>query len=62
MPPRKRRQALQGDQDKLAHNRETHPLFDTDRFRRHLEAAYTTMWERYRRGERPSGFGVAALQ
>src|SRR5262245_56970380 len=43
---------------KLARNRVTEPLFDTDRFRRHIEAAYTTMWEIWQRGERPRGFTV----
>ena len=46
---------------KLARNRTTHLLFDTDRFARHLEAAYTTMWQRAQRGEPPQGFAVAAL-
>jgi predicted O-linked N-acetylglucosamine transferase (SPINDLY family) len=46
---------------KLAQNRERYPLFDTDRFTRHIEAAYTTMWERSQRGERPTGFAVAPL-
>jgi len=43
---------------KLARNRDTHPLFDTTRFTRHIEAAYTTMWERQQRGEPPQGFAV----
>ena len=43
---------------KLARNRDTHPLFDTDRFRRHIEAAYVTMWERSQRGEPPASFAV----
>ena len=43
---------------KLAANRLTTPLFDTDRFRQHLEAAYTTMWERHRQGLPPAGFAV----
>src|SRR5260370_15175815 len=43
---------------KLARHRHTYPLFDTDRFRRHLEAAYTIMWERYQRGEPPASFAV----
>ena len=34
---------------KLEANRLTYPLFDTDHFRRHIEAAYWTMWE-IRRG------------
>jgi len=44
---------------KLADNRLNCPLFDSDRFRRHVEAAYATMWDIYRRGERPRGFRVA---
>jgi predicted O-linked N-acetylglucosamine transferase (SPINDLY family) len=47
---------------KLAKNRITHPLFDTDRFRRHIEAAYTTMWERQQRGELPTGFAVQPIR
>jgi predicted O-linked N-acetylglucosamine transferase (SPINDLY family) len=46
---------------KLARNRETCALFDTDRFRRHIEAAYVTMWERYQRGEPPASFAVEAI-
>jgi hypothetical protein len=33
-------------------------LFDTDRFRRHIEAAYLTMWGRAERGEPPVSFAV----
>jgi predicted O-linked N-acetylglucosamine transferase (SPINDLY family) len=43
---------------RLARNRLTYPLFDTDRCRRHIEAAYQTMWERARRGEAPAAFRV----
>jgi predicted O-linked N-acetylglucosamine transferase (SPINDLY family) len=46
---------------KLAHNRERYPLFDTGRFTRHIETAYTTMWERHQRGEPPESFAVATL-
>jgi predicted O-linked N-acetylglucosamine transferase (SPINDLY family) len=46
---------------KLAQNRERYPLFDTDRLTRHIEAAYTAMWERYQRGEPPESFAVAPL-
>jgi len=35
---------------RLAANRSSCPLFNTDRFRRHIESAYITMWERYQRG------------
>jgi protein O-GlcNAc transferase len=45
---------------RLDGNRLTHPLFDTDRFRRHIEAAYTTMWETSQRGEPPRSFAVEA--
>jgi predicted O-linked N-acetylglucosamine transferase (SPINDLY family) len=44
---------------KLAHNRDRWPLFDTDRFARNIEAAYTTMWERTQRGEPPQSFAVS---
>jgi predicted O-linked N-acetylglucosamine transferase (SPINDLY family) len=43
---------------RLARNREPLPLFDTGRFTRHLEAAYTAMWERQQRGEEPESFAV----
>jgi protein O-GlcNAc transferase len=34
------------------------PLFDTGRFRTHIEAAYITMWERWKNGLAPAGFNV----
>jgi predicted O-linked N-acetylglucosamine transferase (SPINDLY family) len=43
---------------KLEANRATCPLFDIDRLRRHIEAAYQTMWERYRQGKPPASFSV----
>lgn len=46
---------------KLAANRLTQPLFDTDRFRRHLEAAYETMWRRYQDGKAPASFTLEPL-
>ena len=46
---------------RLARNRTTYPLFDTDRFRRHIESAYVTMYERYQRGEPPQSFSVPAI-
>jgi len=46
--------------ERLAANRLTQPLFDTDLFRRHIEAAYVRMWEQHRRGEPPRGFDVSA--
>ena len=46
---------------RLAGRSASGPLFDSDRFRRHLEAAYTTMWERAQRAEAPASFVVQAL-
>ena len=43
---------------RLAQNRRTHPLFDTGRFCRHIEAAYAAMHERSARGEPPESFAV----
>lgn len=42
----------------LEKNRATCALFDTDRFRRHLEAAYETMWRQRRHGPFPVPFAV----
>jgi predicted O-linked N-acetylglucosamine transferase (SPINDLY family) len=53
---------LSGIRAKLARNRDTYPLFDTDRFRRHIEAAYVSMWERSQRGEPPASFAVPAME
>jgi protein O-GlcNAc transferase len=44
---------------KLAQNRLTCPLFDTDLFRKNIETAYTTMWEAWKKGEAPKNFAVA---
>jgi len=46
---------------RLASDRASLPLFDSARMTRHLEAAYTTMWERHRRDEPPRGFTVEAI-
>jgi len=45
--------------ERLRKNRLECSLFDTDRFCRNIEAAYTTMWELWQRGESPRGFSVA---
>jgi protein O-GlcNAc transferase len=52
---------LRALRERLARNRLTHPLFDTARFTRHIEAAYTAMWECYQRGEPPKAFAVDRL-
>jgi len=46
---------------KLARHRETYPLFDTKRFTRNIEAAYTTIWQRHQRGDPPQSFAVESL-
>jgi predicted O-linked N-acetylglucosamine transferase (SPINDLY family) len=46
---------------RLVRDRNSLPLFDSDRFRRHLEHAYETMWQRQQRGEPPSSFAVPPL-
>jgi predicted O-linked N-acetylglucosamine transferase (SPINDLY family) len=46
---------------KLAENRLRTPLFDTERFARHLERAYEMMWERHVRGLPPASLQVPAL-
>jgi predicted O-linked N-acetylglucosamine transferase (SPINDLY family) len=51
-------QALAAVKTKLARNRLTEPLFDTERFTRDLETAYVKMWERHERGETPTDFAV----
>jgi protein O-GlcNAc transferase len=43
---------------KLAANRLTHPLFNTERLCRNFEAAYIKMGERFMRGEPPKQFAV----
>jgi protein O-GlcNAc transferase len=43
---------------KLQRNRDTEPLFDTARYVRNLESAYTTMWERQQSGLPPASFAV----
>jgi protein O-GlcNAc transferase len=51
---------LEGYRNRLAKNRLTHPLFDSDRFRRHIEAAYLQMWEIWQRNEQPRSFAIEA--
>jgi predicted O-linked N-acetylglucosamine transferase (SPINDLY family) len=46
---------------KLASNRKTWPLFDGERFCRHLEMAYARMWEIFARGEPPQSFSVVPI-
>ena len=46
---------------KLAQNRLTTPLFDTKLFTKHLEAAYTAMYERHQAGLAPDHIVVPAI-
>lgn len=50
--------ALAAVRARLKDGRDTGALFDTDRFRRHLEAAYIRMWQRHERGEAVESFDV----
>lgn len=45
--------------ERLQQHRHTYPLFDSARSCRHLETAFRAMWERWQRGETPSGSQVA---
>jgi protein O-GlcNAc transferase len=48
------RPLLAGFRERLEQNRLRFPLFDTDRYRRHIEAAYASMWELWQRGRAPA--------
>jgi predicted O-linked N-acetylglucosamine transferase (SPINDLY family) len=52
------RDALAAIRAKLARNRQTHPLFDTARFVRHLETAFVTLHDRAQRGESPAALAI----
>lgn len=54
------RDYLAGIRTKLEHNRASAPLFDTDRFRIDIEAAYREMYEIWALGETPCAFKVEA--
>jgi protein O-GlcNAc transferase len=54
------RDLLQSVRDRLAQNRLSYPLFDTSRFCRHMETAYTQMLQQSRSGRPPAGFRVTA--
>ena len=43
---------------KLARNRDAAPLFDTNRFRLNIEAAYAEMWQTWENGQPPSAITV----
>jgi len=43
---------------KLARNHDNCPLFDTQRFTRHIEDAYLGMWRAYQEGRPPASFSA----
>jgi protein O-GlcNAc transferase len=47
---------------KLIRNRECFPLFDATRYRRHIESAYYSMWQRHERAEQPASFEVMPIE
>ena len=52
------RARLDALRSKLAEQRLSCALFDTDAFRRHLESAFETMWRRQQDGLPPAHFSV----
>ena len=55
------RALLRSVRETLARNRLSMPLPHSDRFRRHIEAAYEQMHENWLRGELPQSFAVAPI-
>lgn len=47
--------------EKLAANRLKCAFFDSDRYRRHIESAYTTMWQFWQDHQVPGSFAVEAI-
>lgn len=56
------RSALSAIRATLARNRDTHPLFDTSRYCRHVESAYVAMLARSQTGQPPESFTVPRPQ
>jgi protein O-GlcNAc transferase len=52
---------LESMQNKLKQNRFSCALFDTDRFRRDIESAFSAMWQTSQRGEFARGFSVDSI-
>jgi hypothetical protein len=53
---------LAGLRERLEKNRLTAPLFDSERFTRHLERAYRMMWDIYASGDAPRRIEVPVVQ
>jgi protein O-GlcNAc transferase len=45
----------------LAKNRTQCAFFDSDRYRRHIESAYTAMWQLWQDGQAPRSFSVQPI-
>jgi hypothetical protein len=56
---REHRRLLTELKERLFHNRQACPLFDSRQFCRHIEAAYAMMWDLWQRGECPRSFAVS---
>ena len=56
------RRLLESLRARLERSKRSAPLFDADRFRRHIESAFTTMWEIWQRGDEPRAFAVKPLE
>lgn len=52
------RKLLDEIRQELARNRDTRPLFDTERMTRNLERAYVQMWQHHCRGEAPADINI----
>ncbi|MEY4768281.1 MAG: hypothetical protein RL637_920 [Pseudomonadota bacterium] len=55
-------QLLKSIRQKLENNKNTYPLFNTERFTRHLESAYLTMWQNAQQGIAAKSFSVANIE
>ena len=53
--------ALQKLREKLARNRRECAFFDSNRYRRHIESAYTTMWQLWQEAQNPRSFSVEPI-
>ncbi len=56
------KQAHQQLNEKIAENRKTQPLFNTNRIAKHLEKAFELMWQRYQEGLSPTAINVPKIE
>jgi predicted O-linked N-acetylglucosamine transferase (SPINDLY family) len=54
----KDKKMLEKMRDKLAKNRSTSPLFNTEKFTGDLERAYEIMWDNYQKGKKPKDITI----